>query len=153
MTDTTTLRVAPADATVVQVTAEQTATTATVDASTTVITTGAIGPRGAQGELGPTGLSAYEVALLEGFVGTEAAWLASLQGADGTPGASGGSYTHVQGVPASTWTIAHNLGYRPGGVLVFDSLDREVLGEVTHLDANTLTVTFTAGFSGTAYLS
>lgn len=38
---------------------------------------------------GPTGKSAYQTAVDEGFVGTEAAWLASLQGADGVPGDDG----------------------------------------------------------------
>ena len=33
---------------------------------------------------GPQGLSAYEVAVQEGFVGTEEEWLASLKGEDGT---------------------------------------------------------------------
>lgn len=37
---------------------------------------------------GADGDSAYDVAVANGFVGTEAAWLASLQGADGDAGAS-----------------------------------------------------------------
>lgn len=45
------------------------------------------GPPGADStQPGPPGPSAYEVAVENGFVGTEAAWLASLQGADGDPG-------------------------------------------------------------------
>ena len=36
--------------------------------------------------VGLDGLSAYEVAVVEGFVGTEAAWLASLVGPAGSPG-------------------------------------------------------------------
>ena len=35
---------------------------------------------------GVDGASAYEVAVNEGFVGTEAEWLASLVGADGAAG-------------------------------------------------------------------
>lgn len=35
------------------------------------------------------GYSAYEIAVQEGFVGTEAEWLASLEGADGQPGQTG----------------------------------------------------------------
>lgn len=34
-------------------------------------------------EAGPAGDSAYEIAVANGFAGTEAEWLASLQGADG----------------------------------------------------------------------
>lgn len=43
------------------------------------------GGRGAQGIDGIDGLSAYQIALENGFVGTEAQWLASLQGEDGDP--------------------------------------------------------------------
>jgi hypothetical protein len=43
---------------------------------------------GAEGE-GPAGDSAYEVAVANGFVGTEVEWLASLVGSDGADGAAG----------------------------------------------------------------
>jgi hypothetical protein len=39
-------------------------------------------PSLSQGPKGDTGASAYEVAVAEGFVGDEAAWLASLAGVD-----------------------------------------------------------------------
>lgn len=35
---------------------------------------------------GPTGLSAYQIAVANGFVGNEAQWLASLVGAQPDPG-------------------------------------------------------------------
>jgi len=41
--------------------------------------------------VGPRGLSAYQVAVADGFVGTEVEWLASLDGAPGDPGAPGDS--------------------------------------------------------------
>ena len=41
------------------------------------------------GTPGPPGASAYEVAVEEGFVGDEAAWLASLDGPQGDPGTPG----------------------------------------------------------------
>lgn len=56
---------------------------------------GTAGADGEPGDPGPAGASAYQVAVANGFVGTEAAWLASLQGApgsdgvDGAPGADG----------------------------------------------------------------
>jgi hypothetical protein len=37
-------------------------------------------------QIGARGLSAYEVAVIAGFVGTEAQWLASLKGEKGDPG-------------------------------------------------------------------
>lgn len=48
--------------------------------------TGAAGPAGADGD---DGLSAYQVAVAGGFVGTEAQWLASLVGATGPQGIQG----------------------------------------------------------------
>ena len=43
------------------------------------------------GSVGADGASAYEVAVAEGFVGDEAAWLASLVGPQGPPGSSSGT--------------------------------------------------------------
>lgn len=76
----------------------------------------------------------------------------------GTPASAASfAYTHTQGSPASTWSITHNLGWRPN-VQVFDSGGTEVFGAITHDSVNSLTITFTAGgapsaFSGVAYLS
>lgn len=42
---------------------------------------------------GPSGLSAYAVAVANGFVGTESEWLASLVGANGTGGGGGTDWT------------------------------------------------------------
>lgn len=50
---------------------------------------GADGSPGADGAPGADGMSAYEVAVKDGFVGTELDWLASLKGADGTDGVDG----------------------------------------------------------------
>lgn len=60
---------------------------------------GAPGADGAPGVDGADGASAYEIAVAAGFVGTEAAWLASLAGpagADGAPGLQG-----IQGIPGA----------------------------------------------------
>ena len=66
--------------------------------------------------------------------------------------ASGGSqYIHHQDIPSTTWSIPHNLGGYPA-VAVVDSANRVGFGEVTYIDVNNLTVTFSAGFSGRAYL-
>ncbi|WP_297095616.1 hypothetical protein [uncultured Draconibacterium sp.] len=45
--------------------------------------------QGPQGDTGNTGASAYQVAVANGFTGTEAEWLASLEGTDGTNGTNG----------------------------------------------------------------
>jgi hypothetical protein len=51
---------------------------------------------GGGGGSGADGASAYEVAVANGFVGTEAAWLASLVGPAGADGAQG-----IQGLPGA----------------------------------------------------
>jgi hypothetical protein len=51
--------------------------------------TGATGATGATGETGIDGLSAYEVAVEDGFLGTEQEWLDSLVGPTGPTGESG----------------------------------------------------------------
>jgi hypothetical protein len=60
------------------------------DAKTALgVTDGVDGADGAPGADGDDGLSAYEIAVAEGFVGDETAWLASLVGPAGPPGADG----------------------------------------------------------------
>ena len=50
---------------------------------------GEVGPEGPVGPAGADGDSAYEVAVTGGFVGTEAEWLATLQGEQGIQGEPG----------------------------------------------------------------
>jgi hypothetical protein len=47
------------------------------------------GDPGAKGDPGPDGPSAFDVAVAQGFIGDEDAWLASLEGAKGDPGDPG----------------------------------------------------------------
>ena len=49
---------------------------------------GAAGEQGPQGTAGINGLSAYQVAVANGYVGTEQQWLTSIQGGAGTNGQS-----------------------------------------------------------------
>lgn len=55
----------------------------------TPTTNGTPGPPGPVGPQGPAGLSAYEIAVQQGFIGTEQQWLLSLQGATGATGPAG----------------------------------------------------------------
>ena len=73
-------------------------------------------------------------------------------GPAGAAGASGGFFTFTQASPASTWTITHNLGYRPN-ISVIDSAGSQVEGEAVWTSTNSLTITFSGAFSGVAYLS
>lgn len=74
-------------------------------------------------------------------------------GPQGPPGPSGDKhYTHTQGSASSTWTITHNLGKMPS-VVVVDSADNYVVGEVHYDSLNQVTVTFGSAFAGKAYLN
>lgn len=72
----------------------------------------------------------------------------------GPPGPSlaGSSYTHTQASAASTWSIPHNLGYRPT-VSVYTTGGVEVEAEVAHLSANVLEARFAAPMAGSARLT
>lgn len=61
---------------------------------------GPTGPTGGTGAQGPSGASAYQVAVANGFVGSEAQWLASLQGEDGEAGPAGAD--GAPGAPGAT---------------------------------------------------
>lgn len=63
-----------------------------------------------------------------------------------------GTYIHRQQAAASVWRIEHNLNCYPS-VTVVDSADSKVTGDVDYIDENTLTVSFVAPFSGSAYLN
>ncbi len=61
-------------------------------------------------------------------------------------------FTYVQGVPATVWNIQHNL-YKFPSISVIDSGGTVVVGEYTYIDNNNVTLTFSAAFSGKAYLN
>lgn len=99
--------------------------------------TGATGATGPAGPLGPSG----------GATGATGA-----TGPAGPPGPSSGTFRYQQGVPSSLWTIVHNLGFRPV-VQVFDGTGAEQVGDIYHIDSNSLTVSFSFAFSGEAELN
>lgn len=75
-------------------------------------------------------------------------------GPDGPPGTGTSSYHHSQVPPSALWVVNHNLGFQPGGVLVFDTSGSQIEGDVIHIDQNTLHLDFDgSGFAGDAYLS
>lgn len=65
--------------------------------------------------------------------------------------ASGGdsSYTHVQEMPAMVWNVEHGLGKRPS-VSVQDAAGNLIHGEVSYLDADSLTISFQFVITGRA---
>jgi len=62
------------------------------------------------------------------------------------------SFTHNQTTTAASWTINHNMGKKPS-VTIVDSANTYVIGEITYIDNNSLTVSFKAAFKGKAYLN
>lgn len=92
---------------------------------------GPAGPQGTPGSAGPQG----------------------PQGEQGPPGETPViAYTHVQNAVSSTWTINHNLGFHPN-VTTLDSAGTTIEGSISFTDVNQLTITFSVGLTGTAYLS
>lgn len=60
-------------------------------------------------------------------------------------------YVHTQAVASDTWTINHNLGGEPTAV-VLDSAGTQCEGTFSYPSKNTMVITFTAAFTGTAYV-
>lgn len=95
---------------------------------------------------GPRGKSAYQVAVANGYIGTESQWLASLVGAGSA------SYNHTQSSASNTWVINHNLGYKPV-VQVYSVGGAEVEAEILHSTINQVQVLFNASYAGYARLT
>lgn len=64
----------------------------------------------------------------------------------------GETYVYNQATPSSTWTITHNLGFRPS-VEICDSGSQEVEADVTHLSTNVAVILFTVPVAGFARLT
>ena len=62
------------------------------------------------------------------------------------------TFVFTQGVAATTWNIQHNLGKFPS-VSVVNTNDFVIIGEVEYIDNNNVTLTFSAGFAGKAFLN
>ena len=61
-------------------------------------------------------------------------------------------YVHTQNTPSTTWTITHDLGGKPQ-VTVVDTGENVVHGDVQYLSNTQITCSFSAPFSGLAYLT
>jgi hypothetical protein len=67
-------------------------------------------------------------------------------------GAQDKDFRHNQTSASSTWVITHNLNKYPS-VTAFDSAGSQAIGSVVYNSKNQLTITFSASFSGTAYVN
>ena len=96
-------------------------------------------------------LSPKQITVLESKRG-----LQGPKGDAGPPGAAAaGADLHTsfaQGTASAIWTVNHGLGKRPS-VTIFDSAGDQVEGHVSHIDANNLTIAFSAAFAGTAFFN
>lgn len=91
---------------------------------------GPAGPVGPQGVVGPQGTAS------------------TVPGPQGIPG---GYFSYSQDLPASVWTITHNLGIKPTGISVIDSAGTAyTVLDVRHLSANAFTLSFLSPFAGIA---
>jgi len=101
----------------------------TATGNTAVVTVVTAGPQGPIGPIGPAGPA-------------------------GPAGGGGGgvtAYVHTQSTPATTWTINHNLGFRPT-VELLDSGSQEIDGEISHPTVNQTVVTLSPATAGLARL-
>ena len=71
---------------------------------------------------------------------------------DYIPNGGNDSYVFTQNVPESTWNIIHNLGFHPN-ITVIDSAENTMYGSISYITTDQVILTFSAAFSGTAYLS
>ena len=83
----------------------------------------------------------YGVAVYPGFVNP-----------DIDPNVGDKTFVYTQSVPSDIWEIEHNLNKFPS-VSVVNINNILMYGEVTYIDTNNLTVTFSGGFSGKAYMN
>jgi hypothetical protein len=62
------------------------------------------------------------------------------------------NFIFTQSIPSTTWSITHNLDKFCSVTVVSDS-NQIMIGDVNYLNTNSLTITFSAAFSGKAYLN
>lgn len=102
------------------------------------------GEKGDKGDAGTNGKSAYEVAVANGYTGTQAQWLASLKGADGAPGKDGSA-----GKDGQTWQpyIADDKHWH---IRLINNVDMPaIVGVITQGNANDLTMDDSYRIDGT----
>ena len=138
------------------------------------------GAQGTQGVTGAQGTTGSQGTVGTGIQGAQGATGSGSQGVQGTGGAQGAtgisgaaidntddltegttnkyftvgrvSYEHIQDEVSKDWVIVHNLGFKPN-VTVIDSAGTIYEGEIAYTNTTTLTVSFSAAFSGKAFLS
>ena len=95
------------------------------------------------GKITATGKSAYELWLDQGNVGSVQDFLGTL---------TDKNFVHKQTASENVWHIVHNLNKYPS-VVVVDTADTVVYGDIQYISLNEIQITFTDPFSGEAYLN
>ncbi len=82
------------------------------------------------------------------------AWNDSLQKFTAVTPAAGvvQNYTHTQAIASTTWTVNHNLGFKPS-VTVVDTAGTLCFADIVHVNENQLIVSTSAAMGGVAYCS
>ena len=62
------------------------------------------------------------------------------------------TFDFTQPTPATTWNINHGLGKFPS-ITVINNIGEVVFGEYLYVDSNNITISFSSGFAGKAYLN
>ena len=70
----------------------------------------------------------------------------------GPQGPAGAGFVFTQSSSASSWTINHNLGFKPS-VDVYDSGSQQIQAEVSHASINQTIILLTASTAGFARLT
>lgn len=100
------------------------------------------GEKGEKGDTGKDGLSAYEVAVNNGYIGTSEEWLASLKGARGEIGkmtkyeytipATSEGQTTLE-IPLSTLSVDDDLLLVLNGIVLYPETDYTISGSIVRL--------------------
>lgn len=62
------------------------------------------------------------------------------------------NYVHEQAIASDTWTVNHGLG-KFSSVVVVDSANTVVMGQIDYVDADNVIITFNSAFTGFAYFN
>lgn len=67
---------------------------------------------------------------------------------------AGTGYTHTQNTESAVWTVQHNLGFKPGGIVLLDINGNLTFGwSVTYSSTNVMVLTFPQPIAGTVHVS
>jgi hypothetical protein len=149
---------------------EQPASLQVVNDNTAIvqINGGAFGPQGIQGNTGPQGVAGGSVISGSGIPSNEIGnngdvYIDVSTGYFYGPKAETWPVSpffynynqrveYLQSLPSDTWNITHSLSGKPS-VTIVDSAGTIIIGDVQYLSNTQIQVSFTAPFSGSAYLT